>query len=439
MHGKRVTVMGLGRHGGGVAAARWLAEQGCRVTVTDLATADSLAESLEKLRDVAIDRFVLGRHEEADFLSADVVVVNPAVRSGHPLVSAAAARGVTITSEIELFLERCPAMVIGVTGTTGKSTTATMLYEMLRADGRCAWLGGNIGVSLLGGLKQITSGDVVVLELSSFQLAHLSDRVLLPTVAVVTNCSPNHLDWHGTWEAYVASKQRLLAPLRNSIAVLNTEDVEVARWAAKTRRTVLDVVGLEMVRSLKLRGEHNRQNAQLAATIAWHLGVTDAAIEQALENFEGLPHRLEFVSEVDGRAFVNDSKATSPSATVAALKAMERPTWLLAGGVNSAADFVSLVRSITQLAKGTTFYGATAKVLSDLTATVSPEFPTNSASTLNEALDWAFHRSQPGETILLSPACASFDQYRDFEHRGHAFVEQVRQIAARRATGEKSL
>ena len=210
LYGQRATVMGLGRHGGGVGAARYLAEQGARVTVTDLADADALADSLDELAGAGIERFHLGGHREADFTEADLVVVNPAVRPDNPFVELARTAGARITSEIELFLDACPAPVIGVTGTTGKSTTAAMIAAALDAAGRRSWLGGNIGRSLLADLPRIRSDDWVVLELSSFQLHWLGENVRWPRLAVLTNFAPNHLDWHGSVEHYRQSKQRLL-------------------------------------------------------------------------------------------------------------------------------------------------------------------------------------------------------------------------------------
>ena len=214
VRGRRATVMGLGRHGGGVAVARWLAHNGAAITITDRAPADSLADSIAELTDVEIAAWRLGGHCDADFIGADLVIVNPAVRRDHPLVARAAARGVAITSELELFLERCPASVIGVTGSNGKSTTAAMIAEILRADGRETWLGGNIGRSLLPDLDQLSRASWAVLEISSFQLAWLSPCCPTPTAAVLTNFTPNHLDWHGTLSAYADAKRRLFSGQR---------------------------------------------------------------------------------------------------------------------------------------------------------------------------------------------------------------------------------
>ncbi|HEY5314213.1 MAG TPA: Mur ligase family protein, partial [Pirellulales bacterium] len=209
--GKRVTVMGLGRHGGGVGAARWLAQQGARVTVTDQLPAEALQASVAALAGVAIEHWQLGGHDEQTFRACDWLVVNPAVRPGEPLVQLAVRCGARVTSEIELFLSNCPARVVGVTGSVGKSSTACMLHHIFQAAGVRSWLGGNLGGSLLSDLAAMQPQDWVVLELSSFQLDWLSRDMRMPELAVVTNCQRNHLDWHGTIEHYRQAKQRLLA------------------------------------------------------------------------------------------------------------------------------------------------------------------------------------------------------------------------------------
>lgn len=438
MQGKRVTVMGLGRHGGGVAVTRWLAEQGCRVTVTDLEPADRLADSLDQLKDVPIERMALGGHDETDFRRAHLVVVNPAVRPNHPLLKLVRKRRGKLTSEIELFLERCPATVVGVTGTTGKSTTCAMLAEMLRHAGRCTWLGGNIGNSLLGDLQWMHKADVAVLELSSFQLTHLSRYAHLPQMAVVTNCSPNHLDWHESWTAYVWAKQRLLAAASPpQITVLNDEDAEVIRWQELVSGELVPLVDPSSLTSLKVPGAHNRQNARLAATAAARLGVEPLAIRAALESFTGLAHRLEFVGEVAGRKFFNDSKATSPAATSAALAAIDGAVWLLAGGIDKVSDWSTFAAQIVARTRGVALFGTARQSLFKAVRRAKPRFRAVATELLSDAMAWVFEVSRPGDTILLSPACPSFDQFADFAERGQLFAELVHALESTQSAGSK--
>jgi UDP-N-acetylmuramoylalanine--D-glutamate ligase len=428
LRGRLVTIMGLGRHGGGAAAARYCAEQGAAVTVTDLADERVLAESVAQLVDVPIARFTFGRHHQDDFRSAEVVVVNPAVRPENSFVAAARQSGAEITSETELFLNACPAVVVGVTGTVGKSTTATMLAEMIAASGRRSWLGGNIGHSLLADLPSIRSTDIVVLELSSFQLHWLSETARWPRHAIVTNCSPNHLDWHRSCEHYVAAKQRLISHLpSNGVAVLNTSDLAVAKWQTACRGNLIhpcDVLSIPP----NLIGAHYRCNASLAATMAVALEIDDTAIEGALRRFKGLPHRIQFVAEIDGRAFYDDSKSTAPAATLAALAAMNRPTWLLMGGAEKEADWTELARAVIQSTKGAAIFGSTAAKIEQCLRRTDPAFKQHRFESLAGAFAWCWQLSKPGDVILLSPACASTDQFRDFAHRGEELQRLVKNL-----------
>ncbi len=400
--------MGLGRHGGGAAAARYLAEHGAIVTVTDLADAAVLADSIVSLADAPIERFALGGHCNEDFAHADLVIVNPAVKPDNRFVELAREAGARITSEIELFLEECSASVIGVTGTVGKSTTAAMTAAAIEASGRRAWLGGNIGHSLLADLPQIRPDDCVVLELSSFQLHCLSHEARWPRLAALTNFAPNHLDWHPNLEHYRQSKQRLLDHAERVIDAWREPDVP----------------------PLPMPGRHNRTNAALAAACAEAAGADRVSIERALAEFRGLPHRLAPVAEIDGRRFYNDSKATTPEAAIAALDAMDRPTWILLGGHDKGVDLAPLCRAVGRRGRGAALFGAAASNLDDLLAVVARQLPRHHCLTLDAAFAWCFDQSQPGDAILLSPACASLDQFRDYAERGERFVQLVRELSA---------
>jgi UDP-N-acetylmuramoylalanine--D-glutamate ligase len=445
---KAVTIMGLGRHGGAVAAARYLALRDARVTISDTADHRALADSIAQLRDVPIAAIHLSRHADADF-NADFVVVNPAVRPDHPSLAVARTFGTRLISEAELFLANCKAPVIGVSGTNGKSTTASMLFDILSAAGRTVWLGGNIGRSLLGELDRIAAGDWVVLELSSFQLSHLGPAAPLPEIAVITNCTPNHLDWHGSYGHYVAAKKRLLeSPLPSRerfrvkgelsaasalpkppgptpVVVLNTLDSEAASWGDRASRRVVPSWPLEKVPPLAVPGLHNRQNAACAAAAATLAGIDERTIVGALRNFHGLRHRLELVAEMAGRRFYNDSKSTSPQATIAALDALDGPVWLLVGGDPKGASFDRLAGAIVSRASGAALFGAAREALCSAIAAASAGFPLTVSEHLSESLDWCWRRSRPGDAILLSPACASHDQFRDYQKRGEAFEALV--------------
>jgi len=430
--GRRVTVMGLGRHGGGVGAARYLTNQGAIVTISDAADRSTLAESIAQLQGVPIAEFKLGSHDPADFESAELVVVNPAIRPEHDCLRLARERGARLTSEIELFLAECPARVIGVTGSVGKSTTCSMLASMLTAGGRKTWLGGNIGGSLLGELDKMAAGDWVVLELSSFQLAHLSDCARLPEITVVINCRANHLDWHGSFATYSAAKQRLVREQAASgLAILNQFDAEVASWRGFAKGVCVDAWLLDQVPSLAVAGDHNRQNAACAAAAAESACVDASVIRRALQDFIGLEHRLQLVAEINGRRIYNDSKSTTPHATIAALEAIGGSCWLLAGGASKGASFDELASVIVGQAKGAAFFGKAREQLGASVESRCDSFRWTATEQLSEALEWCWERTEVGDAILLSPACASFDQFRDFEDRGEKFCELVRMLAER--------
>jgi UDP-N-acetylmuramoylalanine--D-glutamate ligase len=428
--------MGLGRHGGGAAAARYLAEQGARVAVTDLADATALAEPVAGLSDAGIEEFHLGGHREADFRSADYVVVNPAVKPDNRWIELARQSGATITSEIELFLNACPAPVIGVTGTSGKSTTAAMTAAILSANPlRRVWLGGNIGVSLLPDLDRIGPDDRVVLELSSFQLFWLSEKTRWPSIAIVTNLSPNHLDWHGTMQHYVEAKKRLTGHVdSDGIVVFDEADPNMQTWMGLSAGRFMPPLIDDQIPSLVVPGQHNRRNAGFAAAAALAAGADLEALRRGLADFAGLPHRLTTVAVVAGRIFINDSKSTTPAATLAALDAVRQPIWLLLGGADKGIDLRPLVAAVGQRVSGAALFGAVGDALDSLLNAVAPQLPRVCTDTLDEALAWCWARSRPGDAILLSPACSSLDQFRDFTERGGRFADWAAALASSSAT-----
>ncbi len=430
LRGRKVTIMGLGHFGGGVEAARWLARRGARVTVTDLADRTTLAESLAALDGEPIAEFHLGGHREEDFRHADLIVVNPAVRPGNPFLEMAAERHIPRTTEVGLFLHACPAPVVGVTGSNGKSTTAAMIAAILEADGRRTWLGGNIGRSLLPHLDQIGPDDGVVLELSSFQLQYLADETPMPHVAVVTNYSPNHLDWHSTPDEYMAAKQRLLTgQTAQDVAVLNMLDPQVATWKPFVRGKLVSQASPETdLPPLAVPGLHNRINAACAASAALAAGCFRSAVREGLQSFRGLPQRIEPCGEAAGRHFYNDSTATTPESTVAALESVDRPIWLLAGGRDKGCRFDALVSTIIRRTQGVALFGQVAQALQSQLAAQTPDFDYIVVETMEAALDWCWNRSGPGDAVVFSPACASSKPFPNFRVRGRHFANLVEQL-----------
>ena len=432
--GKRAVVMGLGHFGGNEAAVRFLCRQGANVVVTDLADEAALREPLERLSDVSVASYRLGGHRIEDFHDADLVVVNPAVRPGNSFVAVAAQRGATVLTEIELFWRSCPARIVGITGSNGKSTTAAMVAAILRAAGHRVHLGGNIGRSLLDVLPEITPDDFCVLEISSFQLWWMTDAVVGPAVAVVTSFSPNHLDWHGSVEEYRAAKQRLLGFQRKTdAAVIDPADEELRRWIPAVRGRWAPPVPSEEVPELAVPGKHNRFNARLAMAAARELGCSEEALRHGLTGFRGLPQRLEWFAVVEGRRFYNDSASTTPESTVAALESTDGPVWLIAGGKDKGCDLKQIAEAAVRSARGAACFGSAAGRLIEEIAVVDRAFPTAAVETAAAALRWCFDRSRPGDAIVFSPGCASTDQYRNYRRRGEEFVALVQSLTGRAA------
>ncbi|HEY7116872.1 MAG TPA: UDP-N-acetylmuramoyl-L-alanine--D-glutamate ligase, partial [Tepidisphaeraceae bacterium] len=426
LRNQRVTVMGLGRFGGGIAVARWLANQGARVLVTDKDPADKLADSVRQLAGLPID-FRLGEHREDDFRSADLVVASPAVPLTNQYLQTARAAGVPISTEMRLFVERCPARrTVGVTGTKGKSTTTAMLGTMLAKKFKTL-VGGNIGKSLLDDLPRIGCDDVVVLELSSFMLEHLRAMRWSPHVAVITMIAQDHLDWHGSVEAYVQAKRVLLEFQKpTDFAVLNAT-CSRCRELARTSPAQVRLFGQGDAKpfDLKLPGVHNQVNAQGAFIAANCLGVTHAEAQAALNEFKPLPHRLELVHEERGVRFYNDSIATIPEAAVAALESFPANKVIqIVGGRQKDLPLALMCQALASRAKAVLCIGEKgpeiARAVREATSNGTPTV--QDCADLNGAIRAARQLAQPGDIVLLSTGCKSYDQFINFEQRGEAFA-----------------
>ena len=430
MEGQRVVVMGLGRFGGGVGVTRWLCGQGARVTVTDLAPAEQLAESVAKLAGLDVT-FRLGGHDEADLDACDLLVVNPAVPNEAPFLIAANRRGVPITTEINLFCQRCPGRLIGITGSVGKSTTAAMTAEVLATTYR-THLGGNIGRSLLDEIAEgtIKEGHLVVLELSSFQLERMAAIRLSPPVALVTNLRPNHLDRHGTLDAYADAKKNIFRFQKpQDLLIVSAEDPAVSAWAAEAPGRVATFGVVDAPFELVLPGQHNQLDAQAAWAIGKALGVTRQAAAAALRDFRGLPHRLALVAERGGVRFFDDSKATTPDSALVALRSFEAGTVVaIVGGYDKHVPLDELCRQLARHCKAVV---ATGQVGEQLAQGVLAHMPSERRSAValepsfDAAVAAAMRQAAPGDVVLLSPACASYGQFTNFMERGRRFQSLV--------------
>lgn len=435
LSGKRVTVMGLGGFGGGVGVTRWLARQGAHVLVTDGKPADKLAASVAAVKDLVDAGSVtlrLGEHREDDFTGADLVIVNPAVPTpwSNPYLKAAETAGVRLTTEIGLAIAGLPTRerTLAVTGSVGKSTTSAMIHHALASVGREVVFGGNIGGSLLG--RTIHEDTWVVLELSSFMLHWLGRERWSPAVAVVTNLAPNHLDWHGDLDHYAASKQQLLKHQRPGDAAIlaaNTRSWDTAPGVGR-----IEIAEDAGVTGLLVPGRHNALNAAVArAAVLAALSrdgrgtIPPARIDDALRTFPGLAHRLQRVGVFAGVTCFNDSKSTTPESTLLALEAMKESgglsrVHLIAGGYDKGSDLTPIARLSGELA-GLYTVGQTGPAID-----AAAPGRTRPCGTVEAAVDAAFTRAVPGDILLLSPACASWGQFENFEKRGELFEKLVR-------------
>lgn len=424
-----MTLAGLGRFGGQIAAARWLVGQGCRVTVTDQAPAAKLAESVEKLADLPL-QFRLGEHRTEDFTAADLIVASPAIPPSNPFLAAARSAGVPVTTEIRLFVERCPVPIVAVTGTKGKSTTTAMLGQILRKRFK-TWVGGNIGQSLLPDLDSMAPSDLVVLELSSFMLYDLASLRWSPHLAVVTMVAADHLDWHGSQEAYAEAKANIVRYQgADDIAVLNEEDPGSAAFAGLTKARVV-WYGVRDRRPLEVAmpGRHNQSNAQAAFAAAYELGVGRDDAEEALRTFAGLAHRLQLVHEENGVRYFDDSIATIPEAAVAALDSFPPKRVLqIVGGYDKGLAVTAMCNALIERAKAVLCIGATgAKLAETMSASDSQSgAAVYACGDLETAVKLARQNAAPGDVVLLSPGFASYDQFVNFEKRGEMFAKLAR-------------
>ena len=426
--GRRVTVMGLGRFGGGLGVTRWLVAQGAQVTVSDQAGEQDLAGSVAQLKGINV-QLHLGGHLVADLTRCDLLVVNPAVPFDSPHLKLARDAGVELTTEINLFVARCRAPILGITGSAGKSTAAAMTGAIL-AQARRTHVGGNIGGSLLEALPEIAPEHAVVLELSSFQLSYFPLLRRSPGVAVVTNLRPNHLDRHKDMAEYADAKRNIFryqGP--DGVLVLNRQDSALADWPAQAPGRVEFFSADDEPFRLKLPGRHNQANAQAAWTGAKQLGASRAAAQEALTGFAGLPHRLQLVAERNGVRFFDDSKCTSPDEALVALESFPpRSFVIIVGGYDKKIELAGLCAALARCARVVVATGQTGPTIargvqaargeaSEPEVVLEPDFA--------PAVRAAQARARRGEAVLLSPACASFDQFNNYEQRGQVFVELV--------------
>ncbi len=444
--GKKVLIMGLGRFGGGIDTAKFAVNACARVIITDLASHEQLKDSISQLEEFSDIEFHLGSHKPVDFEQADIIIANPAVPDNNEFLEIARRHNKFITSQINIFFQLCPARIIGITGANGKSTTAALTAHLLKGAGEAkVWLSGNIGNEpLLMRLDQISRDDLVVLELSSFQIEQLAQIQKAPTVALLTNLTPNHLDRYGTFENYCAAKENIFRFQKlddnfPSVSIFNAEDKVSAEWFNKYKKDTgricitfsADDVSEQIRKSFSLPGRANLSNLAAVVAIARHFGIDDDQLRNSLPQFKALPHRLELVVEVSGVSWYNDSKATTPESAIAAIEAFEQPVIIIAGGYDKKVSLDEFGCKISQNTKAAILLGQTAQKIAEAIRTC-PKNRTRIeiVSSLAEAVQLANQVAESGDVVLLSPACASYDMFDNFEHRGQEFCRFVKEIAS---------
>ena len=454
--GKKVIVIGAARQG--TALSRYLASKGAQVILTDMHSLDDLPANLPDLEKLGI-QLRLGGHPLELLEGADLVCVSGGVPLTIPFIQAALQRGIPLSNDSQIFLEACPAQVIGITGSSGKTTTTALVglmaqkYFEMKQNGHRAWVGGNIGNPLIEQVDQIDEDDLVVLELSSFQLELMTRS---PQIAAILNITPNHLDRHGSMQAYIAAKSRILRfQHAGDVAILNRDDP--GSWSlaehlksdlisfgfqkpdSKQNGTYIykDAIWLQLGREslkmlplewIQLPGRHNIANVLAACAIAAAASLALPAIQTAIEEFTGIPHRLEFIRNINGADWYNDSIATAPERTMAAIEAFEGPLGLLLGGRDKNLPWDDLAQLIHQRVRAVVLFGEAAGLIEKALGAVKKGETLQVISrcnTLEEAVQAAAKLAQPGDTVLLSPGCTSFDAFKDFEERGEYFRKLV--------------
>lgn len=456
LRGKRVTIVGLGKGRTSRGLAEFLARAGALITVTDVRGPDDLRDGIERLGDLPV-ALRLGARDDEALAEADYVFVIPGIPPSASTLVRARQLGIPVLTEIGLFFQLCSAPIVGITGTKGKTTTTTLVGRVLEQGERPVIVAGNIGEAVIHRLAEITPRHWVVLELSSFQLESLARS---PHIAVVTQIGEDHLDYHGAREAYVQAKRNIVAwQRRDDWAVLNLDDPSVVAMhtgcdgqlfpfslTQRLRRgAYLESDALMVARdaqrakvldsaALRVPGRHNVANALAAIAVGGLAGIAPERMAEVLRAFEGVPHRQEVVGESAGVLYVNNSQGTTPEATITAIETYPRSPVVILGGVSKGVDFRRMAEVVQRRARGVVLIGAAAEQIAGALASTTllrrgEPLPVERAASLREAVAKARALAREGDVVLLSPACASFDMFRDMEDRGNQFKALVQEFA----------
>lgn len=441
--GKKITMLGLGVLGRGVNVAKFLARLGADLTITDLKSPDVLAPSLRKLKSFETSgkiHYTLGTHRFEDFRDKDMVIKAAGVPLDSPYIAEARKHGIPIEMDASLFARFCPATIVGITGTRGKTTTTYLIHDILRRSGKKVFLGGNIrGMATLPLLEKISSASYVVLELDSWQLQGFGEAHISPRVAVFTSFFPDHLNYYrGRMDRYFRDKANIFKFQKGDDVLIASRQAarEIRRRVPRSwspNMTVPHLGDIPPSWNIKILGEHNRSNITCAVGVGRFLEIPLRDIKSAVEHFRGVPGRLELVRTVRGVRYVNDTTATTPEGNMAAIKALHsrggrRALVLIAGGADKELDYTDMARLIHKTAKGLILIegAATEKILSALPR--RRVYPLHVVSSMGEALRFARVYAKKGDAVLLSPGAASFGVFKNEFDRGDQFVAMVKKI-----------
>jgi UDP-N-acetylmuramoylalanine--D-glutamate ligase len=456
LKGKKVTVMGLGLHGGGVGTISFLAKAGANVLVTDIKTKEELINPLEKLKGLKNVKYVFGQHRSEDFTNADLIIKTPQVSWNNQHIKLALSKNIPVEVDASLFFKFCHNPIIGITGTKGKTTTASLIYDILEEAGKTPIKVGVSQVSVLDKLKKIKKDSIIVFELSSWRLASLGREKLSPQIAVWTNFYPDHLNYYKDMESYKRDKRYILAYQKSTDqAVINWDQetlksLEPEIKANLTKFSILNELngqsiylkensifwndGEEIkkiidVNEIKIKGRHNLGNVLAACGVALLLGVKKEKIKEVVSNFKGIAHRLELVREIKGVKYYNDTSATTPESAIAGIESFSEPLILIAGGSDKKLDLSNLAETIAKKSKEIIFLKgiATNNIIDKLKKRgLRKNFPI--VDSMEQAVILAEELADRGDVVLLSPGAASFGLFKSEFDRGNKFKEAVRNL-----------
>ncbi len=449
LKGKRIGIIGLSRTG--IACTQILTKLGATVVVSDAKNADKLRAEVAQLAGLTGVVFDLGGHSDT-VLNVDFLVLSPGVPTDIPILCKAQEQGIPMIAEVELSYRLSQAPFVAITGTNGKTTTTLLIGKLLEAYSHRVFVGGNIGRPLIGEVLKLTTEDLVVAEVSSFQLEKVEE--FHPRIALFLNLTPDHLDRHKTMEAYLEAKKNIFKNQTvQDYIVLNADDKIVSQlasdapsrviWFSRRKRVIpgcyLDgemlvcdlgdgPIEFGAINELKIRGQHNIENALAASAVAFLLGIKPEEIRSGLRSFKGQEHTLEYVLTYKGVKYYNDSKGTNPDAAIKALEAFHEPLILIAGGLNRNLDFADFIQLVVNKVKVLILIGATKEVLRDKALECGFVGKIILTHNLRKAVKIAYEFSELGDVVLLSPACASWDMFDSYAQRGHLFKEYVRKL-----------